>query len=220
MTKTLPRCFSLTFSLTGALSAAALGALLLAAPPSVHAQMGHGPGPMGHPGVPMGHGPGAPMFRVGMAPPMPRAEVRPVQPSPNHVWQSGAWRWNQGQHVWAPGRWEVGRPGHIWVDSHWVQDNGQWAFYDGRWAASPNGYQDEVYAPTPPPAPQYEVVPNAYEPGQEWIGGHWEWHGQSHLWIPGRYEVRPERSYFEHHRWERGVDNRWRFNRGRWHQYP
>ena len=210
MTKTLPRRSPLSTALAFA---------LLAAPAAVQAQpVVHAPPAAARVGV--GVGGGSPMFRVRVAPPAPRVEVRPVQPSPNHVWTSGAWRWNQGQHVWAPGRWEVNRPGHVWVDSHWVQDNGQWAFYDGRWAASPGGYQSEVIVPTAPPPPQYEVVPNAYEPGQEWVGGHWEWHGERHIWIPGRYELRPERSHYENHRWERGQDNRWKYNRGRWHQNP
>jgi len=215
MTKTLLRCLPIS---------AAFATALLLAPAVSHGQpIARGPGV--RVGVAAGPRVGvnvgvAPMYRVRVAPPALRVDVRPVQPSPNHVWMSGYWRWNQGQHVWAPGRWEMGRPGHVWVDSHWVHDNGQWAFYDGRWAASPQGYQQEVVVNTAPLAPQYEVTPSYVEPGHEWIGGHYEWHGGNHVWMPGRYEQRPERSYWEHHRWERGQDNSWRYNRGRWHQYP
>lgn len=48
------------------------------------------------------------------------------------------------------------------------------------------------------------------------LGSHWEWHGERHIWIPGRYEVRPEHSHWEHHRWERMNDGQYRFNRGHW----
>jgi hypothetical protein len=157
-----------------------------------------------------------PIYRIRTPPPAMRVDVRPAQPSPNHVWINGYWRWTNNQHVWSPGRWEMGRPGHVWIDSHWVHENGQWAFYDGRWQASSDPYHQEVVVNTAPPQPNYEVTPGAYEPGHEWIHGHWEWHGEHHVWIPGRYELRPEHQHWEHHRWERVDDGRWRFHRGRW----
>src|SRR6185369_3995170 len=49
----------------------------------------------------------APAFRLRIAPPAPRVEVRVARPSPRHVWINGYWGWEGGRHVWFPGRWDL-----------------------------------------------------------------------------------------------------------------
>src|SRR5262245_9298433 len=53
---------------------------------------------------PVVRGPGV---RVRMAPPPMRVEVRPMAPSPRHVWAPGYWQWRGGRHVWMAGSWIV-----------------------------------------------------------------------------------------------------------------
>jgi hypothetical protein len=156
-------------------------------------------------------------WRVGIAPPAARFEVRPRAPSPRHVWVNGYWGWRGGKHVWEAGRWVEGRPGFLWVDAHWVNEGGQWIFNEGHWVAStaPGG---EAVVETAPPPPRVEFVPaeRDWPAGQVWVAGHWEWHGGHHEWIPGRYEGRREGHHFEPHRWDRQPDGKWRHSGGEW----
>ena len=57
--------------------------------------------------------------------------------------------------------------------------------------SDPYGYPSTpatVYAPMAPPAPYYEVQPALPYPGAIWINGYWNWSGNRHHWVPGRYE--------------------------------
>ena len=61
----------------------------------------------------MEHRPG-PLYRARMAPPPMRAEVRPMAPSPRHVWVGGYWGFEGGRHAWVGGRWELPpQPGRV-----------------------------------------------------------------------------------------------------------
>jgi len=74
-----------------------------------------------------------PEVSVRQPPPPPRAEVRPPQPSPTHVWIPGYWIWDNGW-VWIQGRWE--RPPEravTWVPGQWVQRSGVWVWRSGYW---------------------------------------------------------------------------------------
>ena len=68
----------------------------------------------------------------------------------------------------------------------------------------------------PPPAPQYEVVGVAPYPGAIWISGYWNWSGNRHHWVPGRYE-RPRPGYrWQPHRWDRSPRGGWYLQGGGW----
>jgi hypothetical protein len=61
--------------------------------------------------------------------------VRPVAPSPRHVWIEGGWLARNGRYVhsdgywavpprgrhWAAGYWAPRRQGYVWVPGHWTR---------------------------------------------------------------------------------------------------
>ncbi|MBK8666120.1 MAG: YXWGXW repeat-containing protein [Burkholderiales bacterium] len=82
----------------------------------------------------------------------------------------------------------------------------------------PYGYptQTTVYAPVAPPTPYYEVQPALPYPGAIWISGYWNWSGNRHQWVPGRYE-RPRHGYrWQPHRWDRSPRGGWQLQGGGW----
>jgi hypothetical protein len=119
-----------------------------------------------------GWAPPAATFRVGIAPPVARIEVRPMQPTRNHFWMEGHWGWNGASHIWTPGRWEVQRVGHVWIGPRWSHRGGYWHFVPGHWRPADGGmYGQPVYAPQPqpvyaqPPQPVYAQPPQpVYQP--------------------------------------------------------
>ena len=70
---------------------------------------------------------------VTVEPPLPRVEVMPPAPSPNHVWIGGYWRWERGHHVWVGGHWEARREGYFWAPAHWYHSGNGWAMSGGAW---------------------------------------------------------------------------------------
>src|ERR1043166_4444879 len=71
---------------------------------------------------------------VGTAPTVPPAPIvdRPLapavadtpgdQPSPQHVWVPGHWRWHEGAFVWETGHWELPPAADlIWHEPQWEQ---------------------------------------------------------------------------------------------------
>ena len=112
-------------------------------------------------------------FRVRIAPPPLRVEVRGVAPSPRHFWMDGHWRWEGGRHVWWPGRWEMQRAGSVWVNARWVNEGGEWVFQEGHWQPMGGGNfavaQPPVIVQMAPPQPQVEVIPMAPSPNHFWI---------------------------------------------------
>ncbi|MBB3211605.1 hypothetical protein FHW67_000853 [Herbaspirillum sp. Sphag1AN] len=70
---------------------------------------------------------------VEVEPPLPRVEVMPPPPSPNHVWIGGYWRWDHGHHVWVGGHWEARREGYFWAPAHWYRSGNGWAMSGGGW---------------------------------------------------------------------------------------
>jgi len=63
--------------------------------------------------------------------------VVPAQPSPDHVWIRGHYRWDgvANNYVWVPGRWQVHPAGyHRWVPGHWYARRGGWYWAEGHWA--------------------------------------------------------------------------------------
>src|ERR1700739_2876782 len=59
--------------------------------------------------------------------------VRPVAPSPRHVWVEGEWTWENGQYVHHDGYWVEPRRGFHWVPGHWREAPGGWTWVPGHW---------------------------------------------------------------------------------------
>jgi hypothetical protein len=168
-----------------------------------------------------------PAVRVTVAPPPLRVEVRPVAPSPAHVWIGGHWVWRGSRHVWIAGDWaRPPRSGYVWVEPRWVPQAGQWVFYEGYWNNPVVVTPSTVYQPTPrpaqpiearfaPPAPIVEVRPALPFHGAAWIAGHWHWTGAQYVWMAGSWSA-PRRGYV----WVPGhwqpAGPHWRFVPGRW----
>src|SRR5260221_8810448 len=70
------------------------------------------------------------------------------------------------------------------------------------------------YVDVAPPATRYEVVP-APRTGYVWVPGFWDWRGNHHVWIRGRWERERSGYYWHPNRWEQ-REGRWAFERGRW----
>ncbi len=71
---------------------------------------------------------------VRVGPPAVRVEVRPVAPSPRHVWIGGFHRWDGAAYVWVPGRWEIAPRTHaVWVPGHWRHTRHGWYWVPGHW---------------------------------------------------------------------------------------
>lgn len=118
-------------------------------------------------------------FRVEIAPPQLRVEVRPAAPSPGYSWVPGYWSYADGRYVWVPGSYIVApQPGARWIPAQWVLRNGGWYFEPGRWAVGP-----AVIAQPPPPAyvppPPQPVAPQC-RPSQYWDGERCRHKGRGH----------------------------------------
>ena len=71
---------------------------------------------------------------VGVRPPVPRVEVRPVAPTPHHVWAGGYWGYHPVHgYYWNSGHWEAPRRGYSYENAHWSERGGHWHFVEGHW---------------------------------------------------------------------------------------
>ncbi|MBS1916523.1 MAG: hypothetical protein JST87_09590 [Bacteroidetes bacterium] len=60
--------------------------------------------------------------------------VRPVPPSPAHVWIDEDWAWRGGRYEYAGGHWAVPpHPGWIWFPGRWRHSRWGWQWVPGRW---------------------------------------------------------------------------------------
>jgi len=80
--------------------------------------------------------------------------------------------------------------------------------------------QAEIFIPTAPPPPRVEVVPVLPSERVElerWQPGYWRWNGHQHVWVEGRYIVRPQpRAEWIPGRWEQRPRG-WVYVEGHWH---
>lgn len=75
-------------------------------------------------------------------------------------------------------------------------------------------YGDGVYVAPPPARVEYVGPPPVV--GQVWINGYWNWGGNRHVWVPGRWEAPPRPGYnWVPHRWDR-QNNGWQLRGGHW----
>lgn len=60
--------------------------------------------------------------------------VRPVRPSPAHVWIEEEWNGRAGRYEYAGGRWVLPpHPGWVWVPGHWRRTRLGWQWFSGHW---------------------------------------------------------------------------------------
>ena len=61
--------------------------------------------------------------------------VRPLAPSPRHVWVDGDWAWRGNRYEYVNGYWAVpARQGIVWVPGHWKQTMRRgWVWKKGHW---------------------------------------------------------------------------------------
>src|SRR5215467_2681368 len=75
------------------------------------------------------------------------ADIPGDQPSSQHVWVPGHWRWNEGAYTWETGHWELPpAPNMMWHAPEWQNQ--------GNWYVLREGFWDD----TPPPAPVANAV--------------------------------------------------------------
>ncbi|NBW87862.1 MAG: hypothetical protein EBR23_13810, partial [Planctomycetia bacterium] len=89
--------------------------------------------------------------------PLPSAasqEVIEQQPSPQHVWIGGHWRWQEGRYAWIAGRWDLPpRANVVWIEPRWERRGTGYALAGGYWQeAAPKAAAAAVVS-TPSPAP-------------------------------------------------------------------
>jgi hypothetical protein len=64
----------------------------------------------------------------------PHPVVRPVRPSPRHVWVGEEWVPQGGTYVYKDGYWaEPPHPGGIWIAGHWRHRRQGWIWIAGYW---------------------------------------------------------------------------------------
>ncbi len=60
--------------------------------------------------------------------------VRPMAPSPRHIWIDGEWIWRGGGYQYNNGYWATPPgPGAAWVPGHWKQTRRGWFWKPGHW---------------------------------------------------------------------------------------
>ncbi|HMP03939.1 MAG TPA: hypothetical protein PKC45_15710 [Gemmatales bacterium] len=55
------------------------------------------------------------------------------QPTDEHQWVPGHWRWNDGAYLWQPGYWTEMEPGWVWSPAQYVDTPGGCVYVDGFW---------------------------------------------------------------------------------------
>jgi hypothetical protein len=69
--------------------------------------------------------------RVG--PPPLRTEAPTLQPSQNHVWAQGYWKWSGVNYEWVDGRWIKAKKNREWVPGTWGQVGNRWVWKRAAW---------------------------------------------------------------------------------------
>lgn len=60
--------------------------------------------------------------------------VRPVAPSPRHIWIDGGWEVRGGHYVHTDGYWAAPRRGRHWVAGYWAPRRHGYVWVPGYWA--------------------------------------------------------------------------------------
>ena len=73
-------------------------------------------------------------FVVKIRPEAPVIRVRPIAPSPRHLWVSGEYVWRSGRYEYVEGYWaEPPMRRHFWVEGHWKNTRRGWVWVAGHW---------------------------------------------------------------------------------------
>lgn len=73
-------------------------------------------------------------FVVKIRPEIPVIAVRPMAPSPRHVWVDGEWAWRNGRYEYVNGYWvEPPIRGNRWIPGHWKNTRRGWNWIPGHW---------------------------------------------------------------------------------------
>lgn len=73
-------------------------------------------------------------FFIKIRPMAPVIRVRPLAPSPRHVWVSGEYVWRGNEYVYTDGYWaEPPFPGRRWIEGHWKNGRRGWVWVPGHW---------------------------------------------------------------------------------------
>ena len=76
--------------------------------------------------------------------------------------------------------------------------------------------QVRVYVDVPPPAAISEPVPVLPSPRHLWIPGHYQWDGQTYVWVRGHFALRPRpRAVWVPGSWV-ADGRRWYWSEGYW----
>ena len=167
----------------------------------------------------------APIVDKPMAPAL--ADAPGAQPSPQHAWVPGHWRWLDGAYVWEAGRWELPPvAGLAWVAPQWQQQGNGYVLKEGFWQDAPPAPAPvatatmpppaQIVVAEPPPAPQVEVIYERPSAMHVWVGGYWGWRGGRHVWVSGHWDRPPHsNAVWIAPRWERRGGN-YIFFEGHW----
>jgi hypothetical protein len=151
------------------------------------------------------------------------SDVPGEQPSVQHQWVPGHWRWLEGAYVWEAGRWDLPPAANVvWQAPRWERQTNGYVLRDGYWdeappappttvvsAPAPQAAPQEIIVTVPPPPPQREVIYERPSPLHIWIGGHWSWRLGKHVWVSGRWSTAPRHNAV----W---VAPRWEHRQGRY----
>jgi hypothetical protein len=160
------------------------------------------------------------VVEVAVAPPeaMPNEIIlERERPSPDYIWIGGFWAWHGGRHDWVKGHWELPpRHGAVWIAPRWEASPHGFRFVAGYWqhpeervvvvpaprpeehrrgevAVDLNLHGLEIVVGHEPPPHQHEVIIERDRPSPRhvWIPGFYEWRGNQHVWVKGRWELPP-----------------------------
>ncbi len=145
------------------------------------------------------------------------------QPTPQHVYVSGHWRWQDGAYVWDSGHWELPpAPGADWVGPRWEKRDSGYVLDEGYWQEGTASVEAGAAAPETveveqaPPLPEREIIVARPSVRHVWIGGYWRWHAGRHVWVSGRWDLPPRANVvWVAPRWERHGRG-YRFHAGCW----
>lgn len=152
-------------------------------------------------------------------------DVPGEQPTAQHAWVPGHWRWLEGAYVWEAGRWEIPpAAGVVWQAPDWRRESNGWVLREGYWDAAPAAPAvtvvsagstpgAEIIVDVPPPPPQREMIVERPSPLHVWVGGHWTWRLGKHVWVSGRWSTAPRTNAV----W---VGPRWEPRHGRYVYIP
>ena len=146
------------------------------------------------------------------------------QPTPQHVYVSGHWRWQDGAYVWENGRWELPpAPSAVWVGPRWEQKDNGYVLAEGYWQEgadttdeTADNAAESIVVEQAPPLPEREIIIARPSPAHVWIGGYWGWHAGRHVWVSGRWDLPPRTGVvWVAPRWVRHGHG-YRFHSGGW----